>query len=108
MQIVNEDGLPVIYAGSYKFKDKENRNIKIFNLKEMSEFMGFKVEDFVVKKSKKSNNEMLFGAVVPKKKIEEIKKEMDKKIKKVKKEGKIIVPSQEIVGADGKPIKKIK
>jgi len=106
INIVNEGGLPIVYIGSYKFKNKENRDIKLFNLREMAEAIGFEVEDFVVKKSKKGNNEMLFGAVVPQKKMQEIQKKMDKKIKKVKDEGTIIVPTNlGIVDSQGNPIR---
>ena len=64
------------------------------------------MEDFVVKKSKEGNNKMLFGALVPRKKMEEIQKELEKKVKKVKKEGKIILPTNPgLVGPDGKPLK---
>ena len=108
MEIFNEGGIPVIYVGTYKFKDKKDRDIKLFNLKEMAGAVGFEVENFVVKKSKDSNNKMLFGAVVPPKKMKEIQKEMDEKIEKVKDEGQIVVPSKEIVGADGKPLRKKK
>lgn len=105
MEIINEGGLPVIYVGSYKFKDKEQFNIKLFDLKEMGEVLGFELENFVVKKSKKGNNTMLFGVVVPESKMKEIQEEMEAKIKKVKTEGKIILPNNPgILGVDGKPL----
>lgn len=90
--VLNIEGLPVVLAGSFKLEDKEGQKIRAINLKELSEFLGFEVEDFAVVRSSQSVKRVMVGAVVPEKTL----KKWAKKEKKTKKSG--------VLGPDGKEL----